>query len=333
MSEKPVAFIRGIYATALTKLLTDEGFTVAQPSPVIAERFGLGEIPHRVHVEVRDKDDRQGVIVSGCESQAQKLAHVLLARLPDPILRKQAPSGIEGDGRLILEVEFPGGSKQTLDELRSREVPTIPGHHQFRTFASEELDQAEVQLMRHPDKRDELTWELKNKLVYSHYGLGKVLQLDHVKPQGEVIHLSEGVIVDFDASNAVLVLKRSRFTGRGMYDGLNIPKAEGDYALTVVAEGSWVLRHSYFSHWNSLKGEYYSVNTPIEFYPDRIRYVDLEIDVVQWADKRVAVIDQYDLERAKAEGYLSAKVAAQAKDAAFCLERHLTKGLSTAKRS
>jgi len=35
------ARVRGIYATALTKLLMEGGFEVVQQSPVIAERFGV----------------------------------------------------------------------------------------------------------------------------------------------------------------------------------------------------------------------------------------------------------------------------------------------------
>jgi len=51
----------------------------------------------------------------------------------------------------------------------------------------------------------------------------------------------------------------------------------------------------------------------VEFYPDRIRYVDLEIDVVQMPDGRVIVTDQEDLERQFQTGYLGKELEERAK--------------------
>jgi probable ribonuclease FAU-1 len=50
----------------------------------------------------------------------------------------------------------------------------------------------------------------------------------------------------------------------------------------------------------------------VEFYPDRIRSVDLEIDVVQFADGRVEVVDEGELSKRFEQGYLSAKMREKA---------------------
>jgi len=73
-----------------------------------------------------------------------------------------------------------------------------------------------------------------------------------------------------------------------------------------------MLKHSYFDRQGNLKGEFYNINTPIEFYPDGIRYVDLEVDVVRWPDGRVKLTDEADLERAVERGFIREELADRA---------------------
>lgn len=59
-------FIRGIYATALTKLFLDAGYTILRPSEAIQKRFG---IPHESEkyskdIEIDDREDKQGISIS-----------------------------------------------------------------------------------------------------------------------------------------------------------------------------------------------------------------------------------------------------------------------------
>ncbi len=55
--------IRGIYATALTKLLIDKGFRIVQPSQVIVDRFSIEEPDYSPpDVTIRDSDNIRGAI-------------------------------------------------------------------------------------------------------------------------------------------------------------------------------------------------------------------------------------------------------------------------------
>jgi predicted RNA-binding protein associated with RNAse of E/G family len=98
---------------------------------------------------------------------------------------------------------------------------------------------------------------------------------------------------------------------------LGIEKREGDYAISEIQEGLWHYTHTYFRNDDTLIGKYTNINTPVEFYPDRVRYVDLEIDVVQLPDGRVFVTDEEDLEERFKAGCLSKELVDTAKKAAF----------------
>jgi Ribonuclease G/E len=122
--------------------------------------------------------------------------------------------------------------------------------------------------------------------------------------------LREGEILGY--RNGKVFLKR-KFHGSGsFYDGLEVPKEEGDYGITEAQEDLWSLRHSYFGSDGQLKGELYNINTPVEFYPGKIRYVDLEVDVVKPVGQDPRIIDKDKLTEAVEEGHLNERLATKA---------------------
>lgn len=152
---------------------------------------------------------------------------------------------------------------------------------------------------------------------------GKMIIIEHVKPNGEVIILGKGKVTKSDSQRGIIEIKRELQPG-GKYDGLAIPKELGDYAITEFQAGSWSYRTAYYSKDNKLKGEYYNVNTPIEIYPDRVRYVDLEIDVVRDSSGAVKAIDEGLLLEDVAASYITERLAQQAKAVAASIVESLT---------
>lgn len=77
-----------------------------------------------------------------------------------------------------------------------------------------------------------------------------------------------------------------------------------------VKEGDWFVKTTYYERDGLYKGEYFNINTPVEIYPGlypephRIRYVDLEVDLIRTKDS-VRVIDLEKLEHAKEEHIVS----------------------------
>ncbi len=304
--------VRGIYATALTRFFVDHRVAIADPSPEIRERFQGDEkikLAEAVGVEIRDRPDRQGIGVEGDPAKVERVCRLIRQHFFDAVLRP-----VPDAERRAVEIEFPDPAKRALDEIRNRVIPTVPNHHRLKIIASEYVDLMEkVQLSGHPETREAVGRNLEEELVWKALEKGEELAIEHVKADGRVILLSEGEILGREPAERRLLLQRRKFKGRSLYDGLNVSKEAGDYAITEAKEGGWFYKHTYCRLHGEPIGEYYNVNTPIEFYPDRIRYVDLEIDVLRWTEGRVEIVEEELLGRQLDLGYLSRELAEKAR--------------------
>jgi hypothetical protein len=148
------------------------------------------------------------------------------------------------------------------------------------------------------------------------YGHGA---LEHIRIAGKRIRPREGTIMEADSR--CFVLKRT--FSRGRYDGLDLPIEDEDYGITEVSEGAWYLKHTYYSKGGRLKGIYYNINTPIEFYPYGARYVDLEVDVVQRGGDAPFMVDRERLAILGREGFITPQLESHASSVADRLLRDL----------
>src|SRR4030067_2978386 len=82
--------IRGIYSTALTKLLMDEGFDVVQPSTAIQERFGLKGNDESPDLDIEDRGDLQGIRVQGKNEPIKSVKLILQSGFDDVVVRQSA---------------------------------------------------------------------------------------------------------------------------------------------------------------------------------------------------------------------------------------------------
>ncbi len=446
--------IRGIYSTALTKLLLDRGFKIAQPSQKIAERLGIEETYDEFNVDIYDKKDHHGVILTGEAVEEVKkvfeeeFIDVVFRRLPyqlygiyrglvvkrdekyvyvdigsaigtipieegkrlqegdevlvqvkkhnllphlsptltvpgdyavlipkppgsqrhvkisrkikessererlrilglsidlgewgilwrtaaaykdwntlrDEIVRLSklaeklknadsysAPEQII-EGRNIYEVEFGGGAKKKLDEIRNRVVPTIDGHHQLKAYDLEfsfAVEIAEGILAEVPSQRAKVNQGFWNVLLNQKGPKkGWLFFLEHGKPDGQKFKLGPGEVMEVSMNPLRITLKRHLKPGK-VYDGLDVPIEFGDYAVTEIEAGRWWFVHRYYNKDGNLKGEYYNINTPVEIYPDRARYIDLEVDIVKWPDGKKEIIDKDKLREHYEDGIITEKL-------------------------
>ncbi len=255
-----------------------------------------------------DRSDGQGVILEGDPGRTAEVMDVLRSVLFDMVSRRvTAP---EDKDAAIYDVEFPFLSKASLDRIRGEVVPTMEGHHRFRIIASGYVDLVEQEVEEHPFKMKEMGEAVKKRLILDSLERGKGLGIEHVKPEGNLIRLKGGEITSLSGDKGEMLIRRVLKGGR--YDGLGLIIERGDYAITRVREGDWVVKHSYYSAGGNLKGEYWNINTPVEFYPGKIRYVDLHVDVVLKGGERPEVIDRDQLERIVEKGYIRGELALKA---------------------
>jgi len=249
-----------------------------------------------------------------------------LARLAEELRERERegqPPCLLLPGERAVQLEFPGGSKRRLDELRSQVLPTVACHHKAKASGREgdidTLEQMVRKLSRSREKGKGLI-SISTAATPALASLpfpqpGATLTIEHVKLDGQVQVLGRGAVVRASSEEGLVEVEREIKTP-GSYDGLGVAKEPGDKAVTEFVEGRWYYKTSYYSASGELKGEYYNINTPLEIYPDRVRYVDLEIDVVRLPGSEPRVIDEEKLEEAVKRGQITEKLAAQAREVA-----------------
>jgi len=318
--------IRGVYATALTKLLMDynnilgnrtspdflpdNGFTIVQPSAAVRERFELKEDDAFAQLEVYERQDKQGVQAFGTAEAVNAFTSILQSCLDDVVVRKGESPATLLEGSSYVDVEFPALSKKKLDEIRGSVTPTMNCHHYYKACGeniSSALSMAE-KLLEKGAPREEVEKLLKQTIRAKYPIVGSLMEIQHVKLRGEVFNLGEAVIEAFDHPKSLIRFRRI-FKKKGIYDGLKTEKAPGDYAVTEAKIGEWYLETRYYAKDERYKGTYINFNTPIELYPRGIRYVDLEVDVCVWPNGRVKKLDEKNLKEAMEEGVITPKMA------------------------
>jgi hypothetical protein len=266
-------------------------------------------------VSIVDRTDRQGVILEGSPDRTADVMETLRNALFDVISRRV--NHPENKDIAIYDVEFPFLSKACLDRIRGEVVPTMEGHHRFRIIASEYVDLVEREVEKYPFKMGNMEEAVKRRVILDSLGRGKGLKIEHIKPEGKVIQLRGGEITFLSDDKKEMLIRRT-LKGR-RYNGLDLAIEKGDYAITRVREGDWSVKHSYYSGEGVLKGEYWNINTPVEFYPEKIRYVDLHVDVVMKRRGRPEIIDREQLEHLVEKGYIKGELALKALEVAEAL--------------
>ncbi len=331
----PRVKIRGIYSTALTGLLLDAGFSIADPSPEIRDRFRLpaaarGDSPD---VFIQDRRDLQGVTLIGEADRVCPLVRLFQQKLLDAALLEFAPVSEEvaeefasEEARPLRDIdrayfEFAGAAKQVLDRVRSSVLPTVANHHRLQIIRPKVLAAAEKKLGDRQENKRKLERDLfLEEVIFPLQKAGPV-RLEHIKPSGKPIRPREGVLLEANPQSITV----KRFFSQGRYDGLDLPIEKGDFCVSEVREKAWYIKHSYYDQKEHLKGEYYNINTPVELYPYGARYLDLEIDVIRRAGEKPRLIDRQELSLLTRKGLIAPRLENKAAKVAEEIMERLAK--------
>ncbi|MFC4439411.1 MULTISPECIES: DUF402 domain-containing protein [Natrialbaceae] len=241
-----------------------------------------------------------------------------------------APDEPDQPGRLAAPERtvwlwFGRESRSALDDRRREVEWTMPGHH--RTKAADRAASAAVDFAEAVcgSAGNGFGGEFPFDAVSRQFGPleGDRLEIGHGKPDGRLVSLGYGDVIEWDPEGTITLERSMR--GGGTYDALGVPKESGDVAVTKFREGRWWYPTTYKDADGSAKGTYVNVCTPLELFPDEIRYVDLYVDVIRTPDGTVEIVDREELEAAVADGLVSPPLAEKATVVAEAVERALSK--------
>ncbi|NHN48203.1 DUF402 domain-containing protein [Halostella sp. JP-L12] len=209
-----------------------------------------------------------------------------------------------------------------LDEARRAVETTMPGHHRAKAAhrsASSAVDFVEAVV----EDGDLDGREFPFEAVTEQYGPleGDEVAIVHGKPDGRCYALGTGDVTDYDPDGKITVRRTMR--GSGTYDALGTERERGDAAITKLTEGRWWYPTVYRGEDGERKGTYVNVCTPVEIFPDGVRYVDLHVDVIKRPDGSVEVVDLDELDAAVEAGNVSEALAEKARSVAKAVEKAL----------
>jgi hypothetical protein len=228
------------------------------------------------------------------------------------------------DGETTYWLWFGRETRFELDRYRREVVETMAGHHRIKAAdaaASAAVDFVEAVCddpTGAPDGQD-----FPFDVVTDQFGPreGASVAIGHGKPDGRCIVLGRGEVTSCDADGSVTV-EREMSPG-GTYDALGTERRAGDVAITSFEEGRWWYPTVYRADDGSRRGTYVNVCTPVEVFPETIRYVDLHVDVVKHTDGTVERVDDDELDEAVEAGLVPDELAEKARSVASAVENAL----------
>jgi predicted RNA-binding protein associated with RNAse of E/G family len=248
---------------------------------------------------------------------------------------KPDPTGLDENGPRRLWagsettwVRFGRASRFALDDFRRAATATMPGHHRIK--ASTEAASAAVDFAEsvagsaaggRADAGDDLDFPFD--VATRHFGPmeDETVAIAHGKPDGREIALGHGEVLTVDPDGTLLLRREMR--SEGTYDAIGTDRRAGDVAITRFKEGRWWYQTRYRSADGNARGTYVNVCTPVECFPDAVRYTDLYVDVVRRPDGEVERVDDDELDEAVADGLVEEELAGKARSTATVIERSL----------
>jgi len=267
-------------------------------------------------------DDADLDALSSALEKASEDATALDAAFADVSPPDEVAPACYWPGEATVWIRFGREIRFGLDEQRRAVTATMAGHHRVKAgteAASAAVDFVEAVCPDAGEADSDFPFDATTRQFGPNEG--DSLGIEHGKPDGRSFSLGRGEVTRRDPDGTVVVERE--MSGRGTYDALGVDQQAGDVAVTKLTEGKWWYPTVYRGADGEKRGTYVNVCTPVEVFPDAVRYVDLHVDVVKRTDGTVERVDDDELDAAEAAGYVPPELAERARDVAGAVENAL----------
>jgi hypothetical protein len=262
----------------------------------------------------RDADDADLDALSATLESLSRRATALDDAFADAPAPDESAPHCYWPGEATCWVWFGRESRFELDGTRRNVVPTMAGHHRIKAATGQASAAVDFVESVCDDVGEDDSFPFA--AVTRQFGptAGDSVHIGHGKPDGRYIDLGPGEVTERTADGQVTV--RREMSPGGTYDALGIEREAGDEAITKFKEGRWWYPTVYRSSEGDSRGTYVNVCTPVEIFPEDVRYVDLHVDVVKHADGTVERVDDDELDGAVEAGTIPPALAEKARTVA-----------------
>jgi len=212
-------------------------------------------------------------------------------------------------GEHVGIIELTYNSKKYLDEVRAKVASTSPYHHMLRSLREKGEDVVGLLDIIAEDVNKEKLVQWLKKWIIKQLRSRKDVIVYHRRPLKKNVSLGRMQPYTVVANGSLRLKLRREIKTKGIYDGLQLRKEKGDYAITTLTEGGWYIIHDYYNKNGLHKGSYININTPPEILPNgSISYVDLGVDIVKVAGEGCKLIDSEEFRSLIKEGIVKGDI-------------------------
>jgi hypothetical protein len=202
----------------------------------------------------------------------------------------KGPEKLE-DGLCIHFLDFGKGSKEFLDDIRSKVKPTIKGHHVMKSMGFAFAAELGDSLARKKSDVEKVVMGMLKPNQYYKILLNKL--------NGRTICIKGKIS---EVGNSIIIERGIKPIGE--YLILGIKKEKGDYSITSIKSEDMFIKETYFNSNGKEKGTVFSISLPFEVSPAFARSMGLGLHVIEKEGKR-EVANQEVIDEAVEQGRVS----------------------------
>ncbi len=206
-------------------------------------------------------------------------------------------------GDLTAHVLMSGHAKHACDTLRAQLSPTLPGHHKYKAHGDiygTTVDALERELPGEALRHRAILSVLAS-INAMQQPIDPMLHILQRTPNGRLIDQGEAQRLSDDIYAGWVEVQRP-LRNKGSYPkGLNVPKQQGDYAITRFHEGTWHYVSQFYAQDGSWLADYAGMTTPIAIFSDQIHLFDLQVAVIRSPEQPPEIVGMEALNRLQEE--------------------------------